>query len=140
MCPPSASCMWVLKAVNLEGQEPGWVRETRPLLVSAKSLSSFPDLNSWCLRIPRGPEDGSQTEFSTRSLGFQRGGTARRRTEECFEVLAEGQFKKKKSEIWFLKKIGQRGAGKTDLESVNHEICPLLPTWLSAVNRFSEAL
>lgn len=49
-------------------------------------------------------------------------------------------LKKKKSEIWFLKKIGQRGAGKTDLESVNHEICPLLPTWLSAVNRFSEAL
>ena len=124
--------MWVLKAVNLESQEPGWVRETQSLLVSAKSLSSFPDLNSWCLRIPRGPEDGSQTEFSMRSLGFWRAGTARRRTEECFEVLAEGQLKKK-SEIWFLKKIGQRGAGKTDLESVNQEICPLLAGYLHSL-------
>lgn len=44
MRPPSASCMWVLKAVNLESQEPGWVRETQHLLVSAKSLSSFQTL------------------------------------------------------------------------------------------------
>ena len=53
-----------------------------------------------------------------------------------FRGLGRRTFKKKKntkSEIWFLKKIGQRGAGKTDLESVNQEICPLLAGYLHSL-------
>lgn len=53
-----------------------------------------------------------------------------------FRGLGRRTVKKKKntkSEIWFLKKIGQRGAGKTDLESVNQEICPLLAGYLHSL-------
>lgn len=57
----------------------------------------------------------------------------RKGAKECFEVLAEGQEKNIKSENLVPEKTGQRGAEKTDLESINQEIHPLLAAYLHSL-------
>lgn len=74
---PSASCMWVLEAVNrpletrLGGRNPSpcWFL----LKASAPSQTLTPGVSE-----SEGPENGSWTGFSTRTLGFLGG----RRSEE----------------------------------------------------------